>query len=395
MSSIDLYSSSDTSLFYSIRPADWYKTFPFIFEISNGTESITAIETVEERPPLIDPSWFPKSQDPNKMGSLFKPRQATVTKSHGTSPQRFFLPIPPQSMSVQFIPTAEATATIGGVVEETSAPVFATITLTGTTGVSITNKGMTRNESGAVIPNVSQRVSYDELTNQGNIISRVGNSVVNVIDEAVNLLALTPEKTLPFSRFGSAVRTPANPQATTGGGDSTIVKNLPLEAKGDPEVGYWQKVGAGALGGFLDSNIPASAFSNGYSWDHALRQFFLIYQRERAKNTQLALYFIDVKSNNRWRCVPRAIQFTKSSSNPYQSNYNIVLKCWNLGEVDESVGRKNPQDRFKGDLREVYTVNALALWRRAQEVGTMMRRLEKSRDFLIEKVVSGAKGSYI
>ena len=53
----------------------------------------------------------------------------------------YTLPIPPQSMSVRMIPASQATATIGGVVEETNANVFWSLNMSGTTGIAVSRIG--------------------------------------------------------------------------------------------------------------------------------------------------------------------------------------------------------------------------------------------------------------
>jgi len=238
-------SKADYNLFYSIRPGNWYKTFPFYFEIKAGD----------------------------------------------TAEMRFFLPIPPQNMTIQDMSTSEAHATIGGVVEETSQGVFTMITLVGTTGLS--SKALDLGTQSANLGNISFRSYLDDLTGQTNPLTKLIGSVTSGI---LNLGET--EAKLPYHDAGSAVSSSNAKDDPTGTVTSLAVgRNAP--AKTSFSAAAILAGPASAISN-LFTNKPKdykTPFANGYSWSHALRQMFLIYQREKSKNPELSLTFFDVKAN--------------------------------------------------------------------------------------------------
>jgi hypothetical protein len=301
-----------TNFYYNCSPADWYKLYPFVFQIRD----ITA-----------------------KASSRSRRTKDTDAGLQAT----FYLPIPPQSMTTQQLSTAIAHPTLGGVVEECSAPVFWTITLVGTTGMAMNGSDKA--------PYTSGRRSFEDVSGQKGVIAETAANLANkVLDTASSFI--TSEKSLPFGLNGSAVTTPQ---------DSVVTELVSSAASTSNWATQLAKAASAGLGGGMAEE--ATPFSNGFIWDHALKNFFLIYQRERAKNPNLGLFFIDEKNRSAYRCVPRSVQFQKSSANPYVSMYTIILQCWDLKDSTEF---KKPEaiDRFdpnKGDLKEVYTVTSTAM----------------------------------
>jgi hypothetical protein len=303
-----------------IFPNDWHKTFPYYFEI------------------MRTPSSFENSFDTGVFSAL----KTQTPPAADVSVMTFFLPIPPQSYTIQHLPATEAHATLGGVVEETSAPVFWSISLVGTTGVSLNSDGKALGSA----PN--QRKSYEEMTGAG-MAGRIANAARGVVaDLTVN--NLTSEVALPFQSYGSAVN------VTKNSGVEDFAQKEPGKAKG-----FFERMKEIVGGGFAGEASDPSLLSNGFAWNEALKHFFLIYQREKAKNPSLSLYFVDVKTNSRYRCIPRSVQFQKSSQSPYMTQYNIVLKCWDLKAAENDSAKRATIDRFSGDLQEAYTVNAVAM----------------------------------
>lgn len=302
-------------LFYKIVPSKWYKTYPFYFEIVNNNNVFT-----------------------------------------------FYLPIPPQSMNIQDMSTSEAHATLGGVVEETSEPVFHMISLTGTTGLSTSatsiGAAMVNNNSNTTGDrfNVNFRKFIDNLNETTNPLSRALRSVVdNTVEGLSNILNVNNESPLQYARSGSAVLT---------GNDSISLTSLSTRSTAAND-GFFKKLYQEIESPFAGDNGKEanSIYANGYAWSHAMRQFFLIYRREKAKNPDLALYFIDGKAGTRFRCVPRNIAFSQSAKNPFVVSYNLVLKCWIENNTLEIRGQAPQIDRFGpgGDLEEVNIRNATSL----------------------------------
>lgn len=332
------------SMFYTIEPNDWYKTYPYYFQIKKTDFSLAT----------------------------------------------FYLPIPPQQMSIEQVSAAEAHATLGGVVTEVSAPVFYMINLAGTTGMSLSAVGV--NTPGS---QVKQRQTFEELSGGTNIMAKFARSVAKNAEDLVGGF-VTPEQTTPFFKYGSAVNTlkekiekPKTPETW---------ENLSEPQKGSEGLekawnSFKESVGGAvrAAIGNINDNKQASWYLNGFTWEHALRQFFLIYQRERGAGEVLQLYFVDAKSNTRYACVPKRVQFTKTANTPFVSQYNISLKCWSDqdgGSLDATAtsSKSKEIDRFGdgGDLAEVYTVSVAAAvgsfyrtytkWNRKKSVGSALMR---------------------
>lgn len=353
-------SKLDRSLFYTVDPSKWYKTFPYYFEIR---------EAVQEQ--SVDSIYARDLVTFNKQEAVFTPCM------------RFYLPVPPQHMALQQLPATEATATMGGVVEETTDPIFHTITLAGTTGMSLRSEGVATDGDQKEIK-INQRREFEEMAGTGSLFGRVAFTATEVADSTANLI--TPENSLPFARFGSAVNTP----------DSKDLNKIPQDIKDTITETWWERIKAQVSSGLFSSAENPTLFSNGYAWDHALRQFFLIYQREKAKKpNDFRLVFVDVKSNTEYSCIPRAIQFTKSANNPFVSNYNIVLKCWDLADLskDDLAVKFNATDRFNGDLGEVYSVNATAIFGEIQNIWVELARVSsktgwaENTKFLADRVL--------
>lgn len=297
--------------FYHIDPNSWYKVFPFAFQIDNEDDVVC----------------------------------------------RFFLPIPPQNYTIQDMSTSEAHATIGGVVEEINAPVFSMITLVGTTGLSLNNPELGKND-GDELPSLAprQRKILDDLLGTKNPITKL---IKGAVDGAISLVET--EQSLPYQDAPSAVNTPvSNPIQKAFSGDTPASASSFLDK----------------INPFSSStpDVPKNEFSNGWAWSQALRQFFLIYQRERANNPNLVLYFSDYKSRASYRCIPRSIQFQQNANSPYLINYTIILKCWALEDANnEDLGIK-AVDRFNSDLKEVNTTNITSVISKVGKVCNTLNR---------------------
>lgn len=311
------HAKTNFDLFYDIRPNDWYKTYPFYFEIKNGKDTVAS----------------------------------------------FYLPIPPQQMSLQQVSTSEAHPTIGGVVTEVSAPVFYMVTMSGTTGMSLNATGVANPGS-----EVKQRQTFDDLAGGPGIGSKLARSVSKNIESIANIV--TPEENVPFFKYGSAV-------GTLGSGTSyndqavrkfeSLMGTASTTTIGSAMAKIAGKMARAFIGNVGDKKV-ASIYVNGFSWEHGLKQFFLLYQRERSRGAVDSLYFVDAKNNNRYACVPKNVQFVKSANMPYVSQYTISLKCWsdakdgklNISDESSRFHETAAVNRFEGDLSEAFTVSAAA-----------------------------------
>lgn len=283
------------NLLYYINPSAWYETYPFSFDLKiAGSQNLKC---------------------------------------------RFFLPIPPQNYTIQDMSAAEAHATMGGVVEEVNSPVFSMITLVGTTGLSLKSPNLGNGVDKDLL--TSGRKYLDELEN-----SKLGKIVKNIGLSFIDNVLLEQEDTLQYQDGPSAVNTPAN----------SVITNLFDKAVVD-SGGLLDKFVKGVEQTINGQDIPSNEFTNGWAWSQALRQFFLIYQRERSKNTDLELYFVDHKSRASYRCIPRSVQFQQNSNSPFLINYTIILKCWEIKDVIDVSAQAKSINRFKSDLKEVNTAS--------------------------------------
>lgn len=271
---------------------------------------------------------------------------------------RFYLPCPPQSMTVQDMSTSDAYATLGGVVEETSTPVFTNVILTGTTGMALND------QSGMGVANmVRQRKLFSEATGGTNVLSRLGQNAIGALEGVVQGITGNAEPALPFANYGSAVYTPDN--------DSPVSQFF--SGRGMDEASAFAKLGAFIPG--LGPETRAQTFTNGFSWGIALRQFLLRYATTKAKYSDLELYFVDEKRNTQSRCVVRSPQFQNVAGQPMIQSYTIYLKCWDTKDIEGKT--TGPVDRLETDLKNVETLNAASA---ILSVAKTIRKLRRPLD---------------
>jgi hypothetical protein len=141
------------------------------------------------------------------------------------------------------------------------------------------------------------------------------------------------------------------------------------------KTGYSPESRLEKMNPFKKIEIPDTEFSNGWAWSQALRQFFLIYQRERSLNPSIQLYFSDYKSRTTYRCVPRSVQFQQNANAPYLINYTIILKCWNLIDANTEFGAQKDVNRFDTDLKEVNTASIAGVVSKVGKLANSLNRL--------------------
>ncbi len=312
----------DTGLFYKVNPSNWHQTFPFYFEIRDLSQSAGSDTSI-----------------------------------------RVYLPFPPRSLTAKDVSTSEAHATIGGVVEETSPTVFYRLTLDGTCGVSANSFALTG--SGSDILQTKFRKYVDDVTGRTNPLFRL---IGSISDEISGVLGT--EGVLPYSGQGSAV----------GGSNNAIAPEKLGQGVSPPSsASFTERLRLTALRSTTNEESKnASLFSNGFAWTHTLRQLFLVYRREKSLNSNLALFFVDVKSNTEYRCIAKDVQLRRSAESPYMIDYSIELKCWDLqsvggANVPKAINRFGPD----GDLATVNTVTAVAI---VTKIANTMRSLARGKD---------------
>jgi hypothetical protein len=370
----------DDELFYRINPSNWYKYFPYKFEIHSIGGTVTTA------------SVFSFNVSTGKSGM-------ETTKEVGDTLQaEFHLPIPPQQISIQHIPATEATPTMGGIVEEVSYPTLFTITISGSTGMSVGSEGFGGSPANKWIgekpaKSVYQRETYEELTGIANVAGRVANAALNTLDRVASLV--TPEVTVPFSRYGSGVYTPDSGMEQE---DDTAIDfwNPPTPANSS----WGSRLLKSITSGFMEEGKKPSLYCNGFAIDHAMRQFFLMYQKNRAQDTwkaETALFFVDTKSNTRYRITPRSLNFSRTSDSPFTTTYSMVFRAWDLQDASMSSSTTTSAvDRLApgGDLAEAYTVNAVSLYRQMRRVEMLASNPGRAAGQLAGSAINDAKGSY-
>jgi hypothetical protein len=332
-------SNENNRLLWSIYPQRWFQSYPFYFVVKYPNKSISSLFI----------------SDPNEIA-------------------RFYLPCPPQSMTIQDLSTSDAYATLGGVVEETSAPVFTNVILTGTTGMALND------QSGeGVATMVRQRKLFSEATGGTNVLSRLGQSVIGAVEGAVQGITGNGEPALPFANYGSAVFTP----------DKDDEVSQFFSGRGMDIAGAIAKLGAFVPG--LGPETRGQTFTNGFSWGQALRQFLLRYALTKSKYSDLELYFVDEKRNNQSRCVVRSPQFQQVAGQPMIMSYTIYLKCWDTKNIE---GRSaGPVDRLESDLKNVQTLNAAsAILSVAKTIRKLRRPLDLAGSMASQTVGSKLSG---
>jgi hypothetical protein len=400
---------NSTKLFYAVNPSNWFKYFPYKFEIgtlssSGGNQATGSREEHKEIGITKVESIYAFVTNTAKGENVSN----KLVSSSFKLTHEFYLPIPPQQYSIQHIPATEATPTMGGIVEEVSYPTLFTITLSGSTGMSISGGQMGSSGSSKegfmdVSPIVSsQRQTFDELMGISTVAGRVANAAMNSLERIGNLL--TPENAVPFARGGTAVSTsdpnyPSSKDNKSGGPTADTWRHATMQ-----EDGGWLKGLVDSITGpFAAKSKPPTLWTNGFALDHAMRQFFLIYQREKAKEVggwrapETALFFVDTKSNTRYRVTPRSLNFSRTADTPFTTTYSMVFRAWDLKDASAS-SAYNPSavDRLSpgGDLAEAYTVNAVSLYRQMRKVEMLASNPGRAAGQLAGSAINDAKGSY-
>lgn len=254
------------------------------------------------------------------------PYQFVVLKD-GAEFAWYTLPIPPQALVTKMIPASQATATVGGVVEETSANVFWAINLMGTTGIAIGRNSGDKKKRQMVAEKFRERLETTgafagTFQNLGNITNKIGGTV----------------------QAGLNIASAAGSGSISG-------------------------VMSGISGGIQNALLPSTPFAgsavnkktNGFSEIQEIHRFLLVYSRLKgAYPGTYSLEFRNWKTSQKWNCVVQDFTIQQNATNPHLYRYNIQLKCWDVWDVNEATGQEESgSDRFGpgGDLSSVNTLS--------------------------------------
>lgn len=268
-----------------ISPQDWYKTYPYQLMI-------------------ID-----------------KKASSGVTRNYIYS-----LPIPPDALNYRMISASNVSATMGGVVEETSETVFWNISLTGTTAIAVSREDTDKSPNGAE----GFRQTYDA----GGILGRLVSSVLGGLS------------------------------SLAGRADSIVNagKSLFGNSTGPEKASAFSNGVAGALENqpsFTRSGVNGDAKrSNGYTEIHKLHMFLNLYAKLKDTSPdRFELKFVSQKDNMAWQVIVKDFSFQKSANQPMLYRYSIQLQGFNMVNASSFVQR-TAIDRFGKD-GDLATANSL------------------------------------
>jgi hypothetical protein len=265
--------------------------------------------------------------DPENWYKVF-PYQFVVVKLSGPKDNKiksFFnytLPIPPQQLAIKLVPASQATATVGGVVEETSNNVFWAIQMSGTTGTAIARSEADKDIRGQMASRFRERLQTTGefagvFSNLGAISSKVGGSI------------------------------DALKKGLSGGGAAGIINGV-----------------AGSLNNaFLPttqwSGSAVDVKSNGFEEIQEFHRFLHVYSKLKgAFPREYSLWFYNHKTGQKWQVILQDFSIQQSSQNPHLYRYNVQLKGWNISGISAKEQLKE-FDRFgvDGDLKSVNTMS--------------------------------------
>jgi hypothetical protein len=298
---------------------DWYKVFPY---------QLVIVKYRDIPPPGLGTA---------QAYDLGNGDMQTVTDQKAIDTNYVFtLPIPPEMLSVSTVSSSEATATLGGVVEETTETTFWNIQLSGTTGMAI---GYTKNSN-----SIGMADSFRSALSTTGLLAGAKSSIAQAV-----------------------------------GGLGTIV-DAGIDAFQDitdPDNGSVVGVAGAAFGGLANvlaaASLPKLPYfssavdgtSNGFTIIKDLKNVFEYYSAYKEESPQLYdLFFINQKDNEVYQVIlSGGIQVQKNAKEPYLYRYSFTLKGWEKSSMDQSIFQltKTSIDRFKTDLKTVNTFNTVSL----------------------------------
>lgn len=270
---------------------DWYKVFPYAFVVEATN---VANDDEPENPTLYT----------------------------------YTLPIPPQTMLTKMIPASAATATFGGVVEETSDNVFWIIQMSGTTGTAVSRSDLSDTESNR---KEMAKLFRKKLETTG---------LLSGVAAQLNSLAGKVGGTLDAAA-GAATSFASGDIAGGMAGVTGAINNLIL-----PALPY--------------SESGVDGITNGFTEMQELHRFLYTFSHLKAKMPdQFKLKFKNYKTGQEWRIILQDFTIQQSAQQPNLYRYNIQLKAWDVKTIDSEERSATEYDRFKpgsGDLAPVNVV---------------------------------------
>jgi len=263
------------------------------------------------------------------------PYQFSVLNAKTGKRYVYTMPIPPQSLTIKMIPASTATATVGGVVEETSDNVFWVIQMSGTTGTGV-SRGDLNSTTGARKKMADKFRKKLETT---GLLSGVAANLQTLIGKAAG----TADALLSGDVIGA-------------------VNNALL-----PQLPY--------------SGSSVDGKSNGYTEMQELHRFLYTFSNLKGVSPdQFLLEFWYYKMGQKWRIVLQDFTMQISAQNPNLYRYNIQLKAWNVRPVSQDERSKSETDRYAkgGDLHAVNTVGIDGLYKGFQGIKANFNNNSKS-----------------
>ena len=316
--------------------SDWYKVFGYRFSIAYiqpGKPGANIDNSLNILKSSAQTGKSPGSGSPFSPANLLGAAKQAVGSGDETTPVKWFhftLPIPPQQLVSKPIIPSKVTATLGGVVEETSQVKFWINSMSGTTGTSMS------------------RLAEDVYKRE-----KMASKYRDVIETTGLLAGAAAGLNQAFNKIGDVVNTAAGAAQAFASGDF---------AGGVGGV-------TGAINNALTPPIPYSKSgvdnrTNGFVEAQELQKFFFMYSALKARYPKnFALLFTNFKTDQSWRCIVKDFQLQQSAENPYLFKYNINLQCWDIRrsrDMFAGTDAAEPFDRFGagGDLAPVNTLSS-------------------------------------
>lgn len=301
---------SNSTAYYSVKPDDWYKTYPYRFVIQS------------------------------EYGNTY-----------------YSLPIPPESLSYQMVAASQLIPTLGGIVEETSENVFWQIALSGTTGIAIGRiyNPPDKTDSAETVDEMASSEANFRNILKGGIFSNTFNKLTNISDSIQGAID-NPQSGIYGLLEGLA--------STNQRYNKSAVRNNISQSN----ASVTEVAGISAFQNILSTTKNAS--TNGYVEIHLLHNFLNAYSKlKELSPTTTNLFFESQKDNMQWQVAVKNFVFQKNAAQPYLYKYNIILQGFNLKQPGDFGVRKNI-DRFgpNGDLGEVSSFTISGALERGQSL---------------------------
>lgn len=287
--------------------------------------------------------------DPQSWYKVF-PYQISIIDDQTGSEYLYSLPIPPESLVYAMVPASQATASLGGVVEETSETVFWNIMLAGTTGIAVSRL------------DTSDNPSFRNTFDATGAISKVVTSVIGGASG--------------FLQTASGVATAF--QSAAGGNIGGMFNALAGSTA--PAPAFTESA--------VQSGTSTDGLSNGFSEVHKLHLFLNLYAAAKERfPDRFRLYFSSVKDNLKWQVVLKNFEFQKNVNQPLQFKYRMAFQGFNMVSFS-AIPQSDTIDRFgpDGDLASVNPLNVTGTVTRIGNISNTISKAIKSNGASLLKV---------